>query len=132
MKNREDVIDWLKRAKSNLEKAKLGKSSKWILYEDLCFDAQQCVEKSLKALLISLNVIFPWTHSIDTLLQLVSKAGIEIPEELKESVILTRYAVETRYPGESSSVDIDDYKKAVELGEKVYKWVVKLTGKIKK
>jgi len=126
MKNREDVIEWLKRAKSNLEKAKLGRDSKWILYEDLCFDAQQCAEKSLKALLISLDITFPWTHSIDTLLQLVSKTGIDIPEKIKESVILTRYAVETRYPGEPSSVDIEKYKKAVELAEKVYKWVTEI------
>ena len=36
MKNKEIISEWLKRAKSNLEIAGAGKSSKEILYEDLC------------------------------------------------------------------------------------------------
>ncbi len=99
MKNQELVNEWLKRAKSNLERAKAGKTSEDILDEDLCFDAQQYVEKALKALPVSLDVEFPWKHDIDALLDLVSKAGIEIPDEVKRAVILTRYAVHTRYPG---------------------------------
>jgi len=42
---------WLERAKSNLDRARYGKTSRYVLYEDLCFDCQQVVEKSLKALL---------------------------------------------------------------------------------
>jgi HEPN domain-containing protein len=59
MKNKELVNDWIKRAKSNLERARAGRISQDILYEDLCFDAQQCVEKSLKSLLVSLDVEVP-------------------------------------------------------------------------
>ena len=44
MKNREIILNWLKRARSNLERAKMGKVTQGILYEDLCFDAQQAVE----------------------------------------------------------------------------------------
>ncbi|GAI08445.1 unnamed protein product, partial [marine sediment metagenome] len=61
MKNREIILNWLKRARSSLERAKMGKVSQGILYEDLCFDAQQAVEKSLKAILIKLNQSFPKT-----------------------------------------------------------------------
>ena len=64
MKNKELVDDWLKRAKSNLERVKAGKTSEDLLYEDLCFDAQQRVEKSLKSLLVNLDVEFPWRHDI--------------------------------------------------------------------
>ena len=39
MKNREIISEWLKRSKSNLERARAGKGSEEILYEDLCFDA---------------------------------------------------------------------------------------------
>lgn len=38
--------EWLRRAKSNLERARKGKLSEDILYEDLCFDCQQVAEKS--------------------------------------------------------------------------------------
>ncbi|HID98530.1 MAG TPA: HEPN domain-containing protein, partial [Thermodesulfobacteriaceae bacterium] len=63
MKNKEFVIEWLKRAKSNLERGKLGKTSEDILYEDLCFDCQQTAEKAIKALLISLDKEYLPTHS---------------------------------------------------------------------
>ncbi|VUT25124.1 MAG: HEPN domain protein [Candidatus Methanolliviera sp. GoM_oil] len=99
MSNEEIVKEWLRRARSNLERARAGKTSEYVLYEDLCFDAQQCAEKSIKALLIFFNEEFSWTHSIEELLGIVSNAGIEIPEETRKAVILTRYAVHTRYPG---------------------------------
>ena len=68
MKNNEFVRDWLKRARSNLERARVGKIKDEILYEDLCFDCQQSAEKAIKALLISINKEFPPTHSIARLL----------------------------------------------------------------
>lgn len=37
---------WLKRAKSNLVRAKQPRPEE-VYYEDLCYDAQQSVEKSL-------------------------------------------------------------------------------------
>jgi HEPN domain-containing protein len=53
MKNRTLVEQWLSRALSNLDRARAGKVRDTILYEDLCFDCQQAVEKSLKALLVA-------------------------------------------------------------------------------
>jgi len=44
--------EWIKRAKSNLARAKQPKTDE-IFWEDLCFDAQQAAEKSLKAILIA-------------------------------------------------------------------------------
>jgi HEPN domain-containing protein len=52
---------------------------------------------------------FPWKHDIDVLLGLISKSGIEIPDDLKSAVILTRYAVHTRYPGLAEPVSEEDY-----------------------
>jgi len=37
MRNQSLVEEWLKRAKSNLGRARIGKISEDILYEDLCF-----------------------------------------------------------------------------------------------
>ena len=113
MKNKEFVIEWFKRAKSNLERAKLGKTSEDILYEDLCFDCQQTVEKAIKALLISLDKEYLPIHSIARLLELVSEAGIEIPEEIKKAIDLTDYAVKTRYPGEREPVSMEEYEETL-------------------
>jgi HEPN domain-containing protein len=43
-------VEWLRRAKSNLIRAKQPRLE-GVFWEDLCFDAQQAVEKALKGLL---------------------------------------------------------------------------------
>jgi HEPN domain-containing protein len=123
MKNREITLNWLKRARSSLERAKMGKVSPRILYEDLCFDAQQAVEKSLKAILVKLNQSFPKTHSIGILLKLIEEAGVEIPENINQAKLLTAYAVDTRYPGDYEPVSKEEYKEALKIAEDVFKWL---------
>jgi len=123
MKNREIILNWLKRARSNLERAKIGKISQGILYEDLCFDAQQAVEKSLKAILINLNQYFPNTHSIGILLKLIEEAGVEIPKNINQAKLLTSYAVDARYPGDYEPVSKEEYKEALKIAEDVFKWL---------
>ena len=126
MKNKEIVSDWIKRARSNLERARTGKYSEEILYEDICFDAQQSAEKSLKALLVKLDKPFPKTHSIGSLLKLIEETGIEIPDDVKQSKILTDYAVDARYPGVYEPVSEDEYKEALKLAEDVFEWTIKM------
>jgi len=123
MKNNEFARDWLRRAKSNLERARVGKIQDEILYEDLCFDCQQSAEKALKALLISIDKEFPPTHSIARLLEIVSETKIEIPAEIHKAIDLTDYAVKTRYPGESEPVTKEEYEEAVTIAETIYSWV---------
>lgn len=129
MKNREIILNWLKRARSSLERAKMGKVSPGILYEDLCFDAQQAVEKSLKAILVKLNQSFPKTYSIGILLKLIEEAGVEIPENIHQAKLLTAYAVDTRYPGDYEPVSEEEYKEALKLAEDVFKWLDNIINK---
>ncbi len=129
MKNREITLNWLKRARSSLERAKMGKVSPGILYEDLCFDAQQAVEKSLKAILVKLNQSFPKTHSIGILLKLIEEAGVEIPENINQAKLLTVYAVDTRYPGDYEPVNKEEYKEALKIAEDVFKWLDNIINK---
>ena len=126
MKNKDIISEWLKRARSNLERARAEKISDEILYEDLCFDAQQAVEKSLKALLVRLDKPFPKTHSIGMLLKLIEETGIEIPDDINRSKILTDYAVDTRYPGMYEPVSEEEYKEALNLALGVFEWAGKI------
>ncbi len=89
MRNELVVDAWLQRARSNLAKARLGRMSDDILYEDLCFECQQVVEKLLKALLVSLEATFPWTHLIARLLEelaSVKKWGDWVLREAKKEL----------------------------------------------
>lgn len=99
MKNRTLVKQWLTRALSNLDRARAGKIQNTILYEDLCFDCQRTVEKSLKALLVAHDGECPHTHIIALLLETLEQNRIPVPNDMKLSVDLTEYAGHTRYPG---------------------------------
>lgn len=123
MKNQDIVKDWMKRAESNLYRAKSGKISDKILYEDLCYDCQQATEKSLKALLIALNNEIPRTHNIGSLIRLLHIDGYIIPEPVLLASALTEYAVNTRYPGDYEPVKDSDYEIALHMAEEVCSWV---------
>ena len=125
MKNLDKAHEWLRRAKSNMARAKAGRVAPDILYEDLCYDAQQAVEKAFKSVCIIHEIIFPKTHDIAYLIELLEKGGVEVPENLQNAKILTGYAVETRYPGDYEPVDEEDLVKAIEIAKEAMKWVKK-------
>ena len=124
MKNKKLVKEWLQRAKSNLKIAIDGKISDEVFYEDLCFNAQQAIEKALKALFILYDVSIPKTHNIGFLLESLEKyTDIELTKNIKQSVILTEYAVQSRYPGSYYPVEYDDYMEAIQIASEVLDWV---------
>lgn len=123
MKNTELAEEWLNRALSNLDRALPGKVNESIYYEDLCFDCQQSVEKALKSLLIFNNIQFPYTHTISKLLEIIKEKVVDIPDFVIESVILSDYAVLTRYPGDYEPVNESEFLYALEIAKLVYNWV---------
>ena len=104
--------EWLKRAKGNLALAKQPKP-KEAFWDDLCFDAQQAAEKSIKAVLVHRGIDFPKTHNIRSLLELSDPMGSQISKEIWQAIGLTNYAVETRYPGPAEPVTRNEYRQAV-------------------
>ena len=113
--------EWLLRAKSNLARAKQSKPVD-ALWEDVCFDAQQAAEKAVKAVLLWRDVTFPYVHDIEALLTALQRAGHEVSEEMWDADDLSRYAVETRYPGAAPPVSEADYRHAAILAERVVRW----------
>ena len=113
--------EWLRRANGNLARAKQSKP-KGAFWEDLCFDAQQAAEKAIKAVLRFRAIDFPKTHDIRELLTLLDSNGQVIPAEIWDTMDLTDYAVETRYPGPAEPVTQKEYRKAVKMAERVVRW----------
>ncbi|MGB7292904.1 MAG: HEPN domain-containing protein [Thermodesulfobacteriota bacterium] len=124
-----DPRTWLKRARSNLRRAELGRQHPDILFEDLCFDAEQAVEKALKSVCVQLGLEFRKTHSLVYLMDLIEGAGFSIPGIIKEADVLTRYAVAARYPGLEEEVSEEEYLRALELARRVVEWVDKVIKK---
>ena len=114
--------DWLKRAKSNLIRARQPKPDE-VFWEDHCFDAQQAAEKALKALLIHHLIAFRFVHDIAELLTTLEQNGISLPEQIRGGAELSGYAVEVRYPGPREPVTEDEYREALEIAEDVVAWV---------
>ncbi len=74
-------------------------------YDGLCFHAQQCAEKYLKARLCESNINPPKTHDLSVLLELT--LPFEPAWELLRADIayLSEFAVSFRYPGDSADKD---------------------------
>ena len=117
-----DPWEWIRRARSNLARARSHPGDPEILYEDLCFDAQQAAEKAIKAIFISRQIDFPPIHSIADLLTLLDDHGLPVPEDIRGSIILTQYAVATRYPRRGEDVTPEQHEQAIRLADGVVKW----------
>ena len=112
---------WLERARSIYELAKTV-GNDLIYYEDLCYQIQQSVEKSLKGLLIYYKVEPEFTHNIEILMNNISKFT-DIPNNIKESMKLTVYAVQTRYPGEYDEITKEEYEKSLIIANDCLIWI---------
>ena len=101
MKLRRDVRDWVVKAEEDYEVARtLIRKRKPNLSNAVCFHAQQCAEKYLKAFLTSRRTAFPKTHDLLGLLELAKKADPILELLRPDLAYLEPYAVEFRYPGE--------------------------------
>lgn len=72
-------------------------------YDGVCFHAQQCAEKYLKARLQEANIAFSKTHDLVKLLKAVLAAEPSWNVLEIDLIPLTDFAVEYRYPGMSAT-----------------------------
>lgn len=96
-KEREDVRDWLTFAAEDLHAAEA------LLDEDIpnqvCFHAQQCIEKTLKALLLQHNQPCPKIHDLNELYHRCVDANILVVLSFKQEIeMLSLFYLPTRYP----------------------------------
>jgi HEPN domain-containing protein len=102
MPEREKVVavvrEWVAKAENDLKNAthtlKLGEDCPT---DTVCFHAQQCVEKYLKAFLVLTLTDFPKTHDIGEIVAMLP-AGPPLDLSAEQQRELTRYATGARYP----------------------------------
>ncbi|MCL1993846.1 MAG: HEPN domain-containing protein [Spirochaetes bacterium] len=114
---------WIERAKSSLEISIIAVNT-IVYYEDLCYQSQQAVEKGLKGLLIYYGVEPEFTHNIGILLAELERF-VKIPENIKEAINLTKYAVITRYPGVYDEVTKEKHEESVTIAKECLEWIEK-------
>lgn len=87
-------------------------------FSTVCFHAQQCAEKYLKALLTLHSVPFPKTHDLTELPPLMPESvSLEFPSS--DLSTLSRYAIDARYPGEWEPITRQEAEQAVAIARNV-------------
>ena len=89
--------------------------------DTVCFHAQQCVEKYLKAYLAFRKVDFPKIHEVEKLISMLPPEA-RPSLAIEEQALLTQYAVRPRYPG-WGEVSLPEARRAVALARRVRKHV---------
>ncbi len=97
------TIEWIEKAEKDFATAgREMRVRKLPNYDAVCFHAQQCVEKYLKAFLQEKNTPFGKTHNLIILFELILPIEASWERIRPQLQILNGYAVEVRYPGESA------------------------------
>src|SRR6185436_6546978 len=95
--------EWVKKAESDYRAAgKLNRGND-PLRDQSCFFCQQSAEKYMKALLEESGLTIPRTHMLQDLLRLLQPHHPVLKRLRRGMTFLTRFAVGTRYPGDSAS-----------------------------
>lgn len=121
-----DPREWLRRARSNLAHA--HQVDQEVCLEDLCFDAQQCAEKAVKAVFVFRGERFPLIHDLEQLLLRLVAKGVKVPKYVLEADQLSRFAVVTRYPSIAGPVNFRTYRRAVRIAAGVLRWAERQVG----
>ena len=95
------VSEWIEKAEGDFRTAEREmRARKAPNYDAVCFHAQQCAEKYLKAFLVYRRIPFRPIHDLEMLLELIVAASRDF-EGLRDALLLLNdYAVDVRYPGE--------------------------------
>jgi len=112
------VKEWTVKAEADFSTAARElKASESPNFDAVCFHAQQCVEKLMKALLIHLGIVPPRSHDLTELERLLAPVCPQWSWPVQELRFLTRAAVDFRYPGESA--DIEEATEALDIATRL-------------
>lgn len=99
------TLEWIEKAEEDYDMAQLARQASRPFHNSICFHAQQCIEKYLKAWLQEADVPVPRTHNLEELLALIVPTLPAWSQWQPDFKIITEYAVDARYPGDSATAD---------------------------
>ena len=113
------VAQWTAKAEQDFEAAVHLLEDGGRFQDIVGFLSQQSAEKYLKAFLILRGIVFPKTHDIHKLLQLVATADAEMAAALADADLLTPFGVEVRYPGDRPEMLPGGASASIEIARRV-------------
>ena len=100
------VGEWVEKAEGDFQTAEREmRARKAPNYDAVCFHAQQCAEKYLKAFLIHRQIPFRPIHDLEVLLGLITPISADFEFIRDLLLLLNDYAVDIRYPSEVATKD---------------------------
>ena len=97
--------EWIQKAEGDYTIMIQNHRSSTPVYDGICFHAQQCIEKYLKAWLQEANIPFSKTHDLKDLLLLIVPTIPEWHAWQADFSPFTTHAVDLRYPGEFATAE---------------------------
>jgi len=99
------TAQWVQKAEGDfLVAAQIMRRRRHRILDAACFHGQQAAEKYLKAWLCEAGIAFPKTHDLVALLKLVLPLEPSWKRFLSTGHLLTDYAVDIRYPGDTATL----------------------------
>lgn len=106
------VAQWLRKAEEDFQVIAFLMDNSAPFYTAVAFHAQQATEKYLKAWLTEAGIEFTKTHNISYLLSLVAGGAPLLAGQMENAEILSRYAVEYRYPADLPEIGEKEAREA--------------------
>ncbi|HBF37121.1 MAG TPA: DNA-binding protein [Firmicutes bacterium] len=107
------IKEWIAKAEADYRTAKRESVVQdGANYDAVCFHAQQCIEKLIKALLIKDNINPPKIHDLTALNQLLPTNNQSF-FNIQQLRFLSNAAISFRYPGESA--DQSDAEESLQI-----------------
>ena len=119
----EFVSEWLRKSDHDLAAAELSLRADETLPDIAAFHAQQAAEKALKGFLAAHGVPFRPTHNLVELLEQCLEVDAGFGSLRDDAAFLTRFAVQSRYPGTGPDPDDAVAADALERARKVFGFV---------
>jgi len=107
--------DWVRKAENDRRVARREMGCRRPVWEAVCFHAQQCAEKYLKAFLDEHDIAFQKNHDLVTLFDACGRALPEIADRRKDMARLSTFGIAVRYPG--TDVDRTAARSSLETAE---------------
>ncbi len=96
----EVLPQWIERSEEDFHLAQIAlRQRKFAAYNSVCFHAQQCAEKYLKAFLVRHKIAFRKTHDLRDLRRQCAEVDRTFDLLTDSLLLLNQFAIDSRYPG---------------------------------
>ena len=122
-KNEKIFLEWIEKANEDMLSLEALLKHKEGSPSTGCFLAQQAIEKLFKALIVRHGDELEKIHDLVALFNKIKLFEPEIRQFFKDITVLTRYYIETRYPGDYPEFSWEECQKAFEVADKIKNFV---------